>query len=153
MEQNSSYPLRARLQEFIEYKGMTKHKFESICNFSSRYISNVNNITGDKLETISNKFPELNIDWLVTGRGEMLNIPHVTASNNSCGDNSCQTIMAAGNDINKTMTAKEHGDKLIESILNIQKKNSSLETENTVLRAKIAMLEDQLAWMKSMISK
>ena len=65
--------VKQRLISFIEYKNLTKNKFEKICNLSSRYVSNiVQSISPDKIKIISLNFPELNIDWLLTGNGDML---------------------------------------------------------------------------------
>ncbi len=65
--------VKNRLIAFIEYKGLSKNKFEKVCGFSQRYVSNISvSIQPDKLERISLNFPELNIGWLLTGEGEML---------------------------------------------------------------------------------
>jgi hypothetical protein len=66
---------RKRLLEFIErHLGVSQREFERMCGLSQGII----NKTGPKgpsvevLWKISNKFPELNLNWLVAGSGEML---------------------------------------------------------------------------------
>lgn len=65
--------VKERLISFIEYKGLSKNKFEQVCGFSKRYVSNISvSLQPDKIERISLNFPDLNIGWLLTGEGEMI---------------------------------------------------------------------------------
>ena len=65
--------VKTRLIQFIEYKGLSKNRFEKICGLSPRYVSNISqSIQPDKIEKISLNFPELNTGWLLTGEGGML---------------------------------------------------------------------------------
>lgn len=65
--------VKERLAAFIEFKGLSKNKFEQICGLSRRYASNISrSIQPDKIEKISLAFPDLNTGWLLTGEGEML---------------------------------------------------------------------------------
>lgn len=65
--------VKERLIQYINYKGLSKNKFETICGFGSRYVSNISvSIPPDKVKIISLKFPDLNTGWLLTGEGEML---------------------------------------------------------------------------------
>lgn len=69
--------VKDRLISFIEYKGLSKNKFEQICGFSKRYVSNISvSLQPDKIEKISLNFPELNIEWLLTGEGRMIKGPY-----------------------------------------------------------------------------
>lgn len=65
--------VKERLISFIEYKHLSKNKFEELCGLSKRYVSNISqSIQPDKIKKISLVFPELNMGWLLTGEGEML---------------------------------------------------------------------------------
>jgi hypothetical protein len=65
--------VKERLIAFINYLGMSKNAFENACGLSTRYVSNISaSVSPDKLKQISLKFPELNIEWLLTGQGDML---------------------------------------------------------------------------------
>ena len=65
--------VKERLAAFIEFKGLSKNKFEHMCGLSRRYASNISrSIQPDKIEKISLAFPDLNTGWLLTGQGEML---------------------------------------------------------------------------------
>ncbi len=58
--------------------------FSAAIGVSNAYISSIKrSIQPDKLARIQQNYPDLNIEWLVTGRGEMLNTPqHMSVINN-----------------------------------------------------------------------
>ena len=77
--------VKDRIKFFINYLGIGQSKFEKECNLSNGYINNLKgNIGTSKLEYILKAYPELNINWLVYGDGEMLNstLPTVKQTNN-----------------------------------------------------------------------
>lgn len=68
--------VKERLLAFIEYKGLTKNKFETLCGLSKRYVSNISkSVSPEVVKKISLIFPELNTGWLLAGTGKMLNDP------------------------------------------------------------------------------
>lgn len=65
--------VRERILRFVEYKGLSKARFERECGLSNGYLKNIRkSISVDKLEGILRAYPELNRDWLLAGVGEML---------------------------------------------------------------------------------
>ena len=79
--------VKERLVAFIEFKGLSKNKFEQICGLSRRYVSNISkSIQPDKSEKISLAFPELDTGWLLTGSGEML-VPAAGGNTQVIGSN------------------------------------------------------------------
>lgn len=72
-----------RLKEFAKYaksKGVVKgeNSFEAYCGLCNRYITNAarngkGSIGSDVIARVSRKFPELNVKWLCTGEGSMIN--------------------------------------------------------------------------------
>lgn len=66
--------LRERILEYISYKGITVQMFENKANISNGAVSKMGDNTRRKtLDKISNSFPDLNINWLITGVGQMCN--------------------------------------------------------------------------------
>lgn len=61
-----------RLRQFIEIKGISKYKFYQSTKLSNGSLDKGDNLGSDKCEKILYAFPELNPDWLLTGRGSML---------------------------------------------------------------------------------
>lgn len=65
--------IKERLKLFIKTKGTTVQKFEHSISVGNGFVSNiVSGIGGDKLYRIIKVYPELNIDWLLEGKGDML---------------------------------------------------------------------------------
>ena len=65
--------VQERLIAFIEYKGLTKNKFETMCGLGKRYVSNISkSISPDVAQRISLTFPELNMGWVLAGVGDMI---------------------------------------------------------------------------------
>lgn len=65
--------LKSRLLEFIRYKGLTVQKFEQSVGLSNAAVAKMgNNTRRTTIDKISNRYPELNKSWLLTGEGEML---------------------------------------------------------------------------------
>ena len=65
-------PIKERLFAYLKLKGITPTRLENTIRAGGSYLKNVKSIGSDKLFDISTHLPDLNIDWLVTGRGEML---------------------------------------------------------------------------------
>lgn len=59
--------------EFIKEKDISNRKFLLKCGLSGTYISTLTgNPSGDTLKKIEAAYPELNTEWLLTGKGTML---------------------------------------------------------------------------------
>lgn len=70
--------MKERLTEFIKEKDISNRKFLRKCGLSDTYISTLTgNPSGDTLRKIEAAYPELNVNWLKTGEGEMLIKPAV----------------------------------------------------------------------------
>lgn len=64
--------VKTRLRIFIERQGLSVLEFEQRCGLCNAYVQNIRQtITPDKLALILAKYPTLNTDWLLTGRGSM----------------------------------------------------------------------------------
>lgn len=65
--------MKDRLTEFIKGKGISKRKFLLNCGLSETYLNTITgNPSGDTLRKIEGAYPDLNIEWLKTGKGNML---------------------------------------------------------------------------------
>lgn len=65
--------IKDRLLKFVSSQGLTVSEFERRSSLSNGAVSKTsNNIRKATLLSISNAFPDLNMDWLVNGNGEML---------------------------------------------------------------------------------
>jgi hypothetical protein len=66
-----------RLMQFIKYAGLSARQFDISIGASNGYTlrmkKNSASIGSDVIENIIQKYPQLNLIWLITGEGEMLN--------------------------------------------------------------------------------
>ena len=66
--------MKKRLTEFLAHLGIGQLKFEKKVGFARGYVNGLgDNITLKSLDKIEAAYPELNMEWLKTGKGEMLN--------------------------------------------------------------------------------
>ena len=65
--------VKNRLLIFIQSCNMNVRDFEKSINASNGYVNSISKSIGiDKINVLIEKYPNINIDWLFTGRGEML---------------------------------------------------------------------------------
>lgn len=64
--------VKNRIKEFLEVENITISSFEKLLNLSNGYVNSISKSIGiDKIEIILENFPNLNIEWLLTGKGNM----------------------------------------------------------------------------------
>lgn len=65
--------VKERLTEFVNWLGISKSEFGRQIGVSNAFISSIRkSIQQDKIQSIASMYPNLNIEWLLTGEGEML---------------------------------------------------------------------------------
>lgn len=65
--------VKQRLIDFLRFEKIGQNSFEKRVGWSNGYISNIKSSIGsDKLALVSNEYPLLNLEWLLTGKGEMI---------------------------------------------------------------------------------
>lgn len=65
--------IKQRLTLFINNKNISTREFERNCHLSNGYINSMKKGLGlEKLENILHYYPELNREWLLAGKGEMI---------------------------------------------------------------------------------
>lgn len=66
--------VKERLLTYLKYKNINRSEFGRSVGVSSAFVSSIRSSIGkDKLTKISSVYPDLNIQWLLTGHGSMLN--------------------------------------------------------------------------------
>ena len=65
--------VKQRLIEYLRYRGIGRNKFEDMAGISSGYITNIKESpTAKMLVKILSAAPDLNEEWLLHGKGEMV---------------------------------------------------------------------------------
>ncbi len=74
-----------RISQVIDIKGITKYKFHKDLGLSNGFLDKSRDIGTDKYANILEYLPDVNSEWLLTGKGEMLksDIPSPTQEDNS----------------------------------------------------------------------
>jgi len=71
-----------RLDKYLETKKIKPLEFERRCKISNGYFARQlkkgGSIGSDILERIAEGYPELNLIWLITGKGAMITAPPIT---------------------------------------------------------------------------
>jgi hypothetical protein len=62
-----------RLIKYLQFRGIKTSEFERKIGLSRGHVNKINTISADMHDKISINFPDLNLNWLETGKGKMLN--------------------------------------------------------------------------------
>lgn len=76
------YNVKQRLLMFLDRRGISKRSFYKAVGLSNGYLDKTKEISGDKLESVLKAYPELNIEWLITGEGNMVHNGKVSGQEN-----------------------------------------------------------------------
>ena len=118
--------MKERVLQFIEYTGLNKASFEKMVGISNGAFDKMGaNTRHSTVDKISKTFPEINRDWLMTGKGNMLN---EGASNNGVVEISAE----AWNVIKKQADSLASKDRQVEELISILKKANVRADDNAV---------------------
>ena len=120
--------MKERILQFIEYKRLSKNKFYKETGLSNGILDKQGGVSSDSLEKIYYVYPEINLDWLLTGKGEMLKKEGL--------------VQQAHNNISSTITQHQtiHAPEDYETL---KKENQRLTQENSGLKDKIIQLMEE----------
>lgn len=112
---NSDVGVRGRIKAYLQEKNISQNKFAKAIGVSPAFVNNISKgIGADKLQRISNIFTDLNTDWLLTGKGNMLKGQSV--STNSEDTNQQQNDMT----IQELLEAIKRRDQQVDEMLSQQ---------------------------------
>lgn len=72
MKKKNVNEAKARLKEFVRMKGGTIKGLEESIGRGNAYINSVKDLSSGTIRSVQGIYPDLNIEWLVTGIGEPL---------------------------------------------------------------------------------
>ena len=125
--------VKERLIKFLDFKKISKTKFGVTIGVSPAYVTSMrDSISREKIEKIKNHYPELDIEWLLTGEGEMLK----TGINQEV--NGDHNTAVAGN--NNTVNSEELISRLIKLL---EKKDEQIAEKDIQMNRLISLLEER----------
>lgn len=63
---------KEKLKAYLKCKGISKNRFYTETGLSIGFLDSGRSLGADKVRIIINKFPDLNLEWLIMNRGEMI---------------------------------------------------------------------------------
>lgn len=76
-------PIKQRVLQYINFSKMTKSYFYEMTNITYGILESEFGITEDVLRKVISNCPDLSIQWLLTGEGEMIKQPDLSAKSKS----------------------------------------------------------------------
>lgn len=64
--------IQEKIVKYLNFKGISKYKFYKETGFSNGFLDKTGAIGSDKCEIICSHYPDLNIEWLILDKGEMI---------------------------------------------------------------------------------
>ncbi|OJV38627.1 MAG: hypothetical protein BGO29_15800 [Bacteroidales bacterium 36-12] len=112
-----SIPLtvRERIISFLTYKDISRYRFYKDTGLSNGFLDKAGSINSDNCEKICYCYPELNPEWLLIGKGEMLKSDEI---NEQSVDEQKASI-----------------EILVKKIVELSSENTLLKKENAELRS------------------
>ena len=138
--------IKERLIEFIVSQKMSINKFEKECGLSTGYIKNMRkSVSPDKLQSIVQKFPELNPGWLMAGEGKMLK-----SNVNVSGDNS--GVVVNGNNSNSPIDNRHYYSDSPDVLkAQIELLDERIKEKDAQIKEKDAQIKEKDAQIKQLL--
>ena len=144
--------IKDRFVQVANYKRISIRELERFFSLNRGNISNISDKNGtigsDKLSKICENMPELSLEWLLTGKGEMLKDTGNFITQNVKGNGNIST--AGNNNINipiqTTSQEKSDDNRLLKELRNIIKdKDKTIADQREELKEKTSQINRLLA--------
>lgn len=121
--------VKDRLIEYIKSKGISNSEFCRAIGVSNAFVSSMRrSIQPDKAKSIALKFPDLNISWLLTGEGTMLQGETTPIVTNAV--HKVEVSEEAWEVIKKQADSLASKDRQMEELINLLKKANAHKGNN-----------------------
>lgn len=128
--------IKDRILEYLELKGISINKAESMLGWSKSALLKSNNLSGERISEFVHKFPDLNLDWLLKGEGEMLKSSQVVGD---ISNSNVSGVNVSGKEIH--ISSLDAYNTLLQIV---EKNQKSVEIFQSQIDRLITMLEKRL---------
>lgn len=155
---------KERLKEFVSKQGLGQNAFEKRVCIAIGYLASKSvSVTSDTIEKTIAVFPNLNLDWLLTGKGEMLKNSGAMIGSNQGDGNKIEYKnggnVGVGNTVNVTLPEsgtqkiiKQDGSVELTSTGSNDIASDKLQRENEALKEKVSHLMDNMQLKDDLIA-
>lgn len=126
--------VRERIIQYLLLKGISRYRFYKETGLSNGFLDKIGAVNSDNCEKICYCYPELNPEWLLLGKGEMMRSLDETVTGSA---------YVASNRYNNSSPI----EFLVNKIVELSSENSLLKNENEILRrlsGKIKIIEHKI---------
>lgn len=160
-----------RIEEFIKSQGISVRAFEQAISASDgmirRAINNKTNIQSKWLSNIAESFPQLSLNWLITGQGEMLlslQKPSINTNGNSIIGNVGSSINTGMGSHMVNITMPESGTQKVikpsgeveiqrtDPAIKDDERLAELNKEIELMKQRVALMEDNMKMKDELIA-
>ncbi|MDR2995561.1 MAG: hypothetical protein LBV11_17420 [Bacillus cereus] len=151
--------IKGRIRQFIKVKNITVQIFEQSIGRSNGYLAHIQSPTSNTLFDIATSYPDISMDWLITGQGEMYKSKYNVSGDAHITDGDNKGVI--GNTGTNTGTINSHqitvpgnAKKIIEADKTTIEMSefSEILKDNEHLRTRVKDLEETIASQKEVIS-
>ncbi|WP_306557741.1 hypothetical protein [Barnesiella intestinihominis] len=141
-----------RIQQYIDYKGISNSKFEIEVGLSNGYWRKTKSISSSVVEKILRIYSELNPLWVLTGEGEMLRPATISTRDNlNISGGNKGNIRQGDVNNNISISLPEKGtQKIIDPDGTVTIENTSSSVQNNL--NEIDMLNQRIQYLERIVS-
>ena len=91
---------KEKIKQYLNSKGVSKNSFYQKTGFAVGFLDSGKSLGADKLETIIDNYPDLSLEWLVLGKGDMIKPATIT--------NGSGVVLAGDNNTNNNIDNRQY---------------------------------------------
>ena len=93
---------KEKIRQYLNSKGISKNSFYQKTGFAIGFLDSGKSLGADKLETIIDNYPDLSLEWLVLGKGDMIKPSTIT--------NGSGVVISGDNNTNNNVDNRHYSD-------------------------------------------
>ena len=143
---------KEKIKQYLNSKGVSKNSFYQKTGFAVGFLDSGKSLGADKLETIIDNYPDLSLEWLVLGKGDMIKPATIT--------NGSGVVLAGDNNTNNNIDNRQYYSdspdvlKAQIEILDerIKEKDAQIKEKDAQIKEKDAQIKEKDAQINKLLS-